>query len=70
MYMVDTDKLKAAMAAKRWCAADIIALTGLSGETVRNLVKGRTSRIYLDTAVKVVKALDIPIQDAIIEVAE
>lgn len=67
-YSINIDKMKTTMTEKRWRAADVIAITGLSGETVRNLIKGRTSRIYLDTAVKVAKALGIPIQDFIVKV--
>lgn len=68
MYTIDITKMNSVMQEKRWCAADIIALTGLRGETVRNCMKGKTSRIALDTAAKIAKSLDIPIQELIVEV--
>lgn len=68
MYTIDTQKINQVMQKRHWCAADIAALTSLDHKTVRSVIKGQRNNIALNTAVKLAKVLEIPIQDFIIEV--
>lgn len=68
MYTIDITKMNSIMQEKRWRAADITAITGIHHETIRKYMLGKPSRITLDTAAKIAKSLDIPIQELIVEV--
>ena len=66
MIRFNHKKMVERMIEKRWCAADITALTGINHQTVRRYMQGYCSEISLVRAVLIADALDIPIQQMII----
>lgn len=60
------EKMVERMMEKRWCAADITALTGINHQTVRRYMQGYCSEISFVRAVKIADVLGIPIEKLIV----
>lgn len=54
------------MTEKRWCAADVSALTGITHQTIRKYMRGECASISLTKAMEIADALDIPASQIIV----
>ena len=66
MIRFNHEKMVERMTEKRWCAADISALTGITHQTVRKYMRGECASISLAKAMEIADALDIPASQIIV----
>lgn len=68
MYTLDKSKIDAVIKKRNWCISDIAKLAGINYCSAYGYMHKGYDGISLNNAVKLAIALEIPIQDLIVEV--